>query len=79
MTPAPIPELETVALTQDLPEFNLRAGDVGTIVLVHRAGEGYTVEFCDLTGDTVAVATLEASHVRPIQHGEAPHARRPAG
>ena len=33
-------ELEAVALRQDLPEFGLVAGDVGTVVFVHRDGQG---------------------------------------
>lgn len=77
--PAPIRDHDPVALTQDLPNEGLRAGDVGTVVMVHRNGEGYTVEFCELTGDTVAVATVAAAQVRPIQRGEVPHARRLAG
>jgi hypothetical protein len=75
----PIPELAIVALTADLPEEGLRAGDVGTVVMVHRDGAGYTVEFCDLTGETVAVTALEAAQVRPIEHGEIASARRRAG
>ena len=77
--PAPIPELESVALTRDIPEFGLKAGDLGTIVMVHAGGEGYTVEFCDLTGETIAVATLEAGSIRRIEHGEVASARRLAG
>jgi hypothetical protein len=30
-----IQELETVVLTADLPEYGLRAGDIGTVVLTH--------------------------------------------
>lgn len=36
-----IAELDRVVLTADLPEHSLRAGDLGTVVLVHRGGEGY--------------------------------------
>ena len=41
-------ELDTVILTEDLPEHRLQAGDVGTIVLVHPEGAGYEVEFVTL-------------------------------
>src|SRR5205807_7393405 len=51
-------ELEAVALRQDLPEFGLVAGDVGTVVFVHRDGQGYEVEFTDADGRTLAVQTL---------------------
>jgi hypothetical protein len=79
MATGAIPELAIVALTQDLPEHGLRAGDIGTVVLVHNAGEGYIVEFCDLTGETIAVATVFSPQVRPIEHGEVANARRRVG
>ena len=49
-------------LTRDVPETGLRAGDVGTVVDRHAiAGvseDGYSVEFFDMTGNTVAVVML---------------------
>lgn len=78
-TPPPIPELAIVALTEDLPEEGLKAGDVGTVVLVHDAGAGYEVEFCSLTGETIAVVTVDAPQVRAIGQRELPSARRLAG
>jgi hypothetical protein len=74
-----IRELDRVVLTDSLPEYGLKAGDIGTVVDVYRGGEGFEVEVCDLTGDTIAVATVSAGQVRPIAHGEVPHARRLAG
>ncbi len=74
-----ISELAMVALTEDLPSLGLRAGDVATVVLVHQGGRGYTLEFCDLTGKTVAVTTVEAFQVRTIERGEVANARRRAG
>jgi hypothetical protein len=57
-----------VILTRDVTEHGLRAGDVGTIVERHAtpgvSEEGYSVEFFDMTGNTVTVATLPASAVR---------------
>jgi hypothetical protein len=58
-----------VILTRDVPEDGLRAGDVGTVVERHTpptgmTEEGYSVEFFDMTGNTVAVATLPASALR---------------
>lgn len=55
-----IHELDSVVLTGDLPEHGLRAGDVGTVVLVHREGEGFEVEFVALDGETIAVISLIA-------------------
>ena len=49
-----------VILTRDVPEHGLRAGDVGTVVERHPVPgvveEGYSVEFFDMTGNTVGVA-----------------------
>ena len=70
-----IEELASVVLTSDLPERGLRAGDIGTIVLVHQDGAGYTVEFMTLGGDTVAVVTLGADRVRAIRPNEIAHVR----
>lgn len=57
-----------VILTRDVPEKGLRAGDVGTVVDRHVvpdvAEEGYSLEFFDMTGNTVAVVTLPASALR---------------
>jgi hypothetical protein len=70
-----IKEFDNVVLTTDLPEFGLAAGDVGTIVMVLGDNEGYEVEFMTLNGETIAVTSLPASHVRPISHGEIAHVR----
>lgn len=74
-----IRELDDVVLNCDLPKHGLRAGDIGTVVLIHNGGEGYEVEFTTLDGETVAVETLQSSQVRPAQQGEIPHARTMAG
>ncbi len=68
-------ELDTVVLTKDLPEYGLKAGDLGTVVLVHEGGAGYEVEFMTLDGETIAVVSLFASQVRPISLREVAHAR----
>jgi hypothetical protein len=64
-----INELEAVVLTTDLPEHGLKAGDLGTVVLVHRHVD-YEVEFMTLDGETVAVVSLSPDQVRPVGHGE---------
>ena len=57
-----------VILTRDIAERGLRSGDVGTVVERHVvtgvAEEGYSVEFFDMTGNTVAVVTVAASALR---------------
>jgi len=58
---------QDVILTVDLPDHALCAGDVGTLVerhVVPGKEEGYSVEFFDMTGRTVAVATVPAHQVR---------------
>lgn len=70
-----IEELDRAVLTTDLPEHGLRAGDLGTVVMVHEGGAGYTVEFVALGGDTVAVVTLPAGDVRSVRPDEIANAR----
>ena len=70
-----IRELDQVVLERDLPEFGLKRGDLGTVVLVHGAGAGYEVEFMALDGETVAVATLDRDEVREVNGSEIAHAR----
>lgn len=67
--------LDQVALTEDLPDFRLRAGDIGTVVHIYDAGAGYEVEFMALDGQTLAVVTVLAHQVRPIGRNEIAHAR----
>jgi hypothetical protein len=45
-----IEELADVILTCDLPEHGLARGDIGTVVLIHKGGRGYEVEFTMLGG-----------------------------
>jgi hypothetical protein len=74
-----IQELDDIILECDLPDHRLRRGDIGTVVLVHREGKGYEVEFTTLDGETVAVVTLLDSQVRPAHEREIAHARELAG
>jgi hypothetical protein len=70
-----IQEHDCIVLTVDLPAERLAAGDIGTVVHVHNGGEGYEVEFMTLDGQTVAVSTLMANQVRPIDRMEIAHVR----
>jgi hypothetical protein len=69
-----IKELDSVALTEDIPEHGLRRGDVGTVVLLH-GDAGYEVEFVSLTGETLAVTSVLAQQVRPLREREIAQAR----
>jgi hypothetical protein len=68
-----------VILTRDVGERGLRSGDVGTVVERHVvpgvAEEGYSVEFFDMTGNTVAVVTLPVSVLRLPTRADRPAAR----
>lgn len=68
-----------VILTRDVEGHGLRAGDVGTVVERHRvpgvAEEGYSVEFFDMTGNTVAVITVPASALRQPTPADRPAVR----
>ena len=70
-----INEHDCVVLTEDVVAEGLQAGDVGTVVHIHRGGVGYEVEFVTLTGQTVAVVTLLAGQVRLIARRGLTHAR----
>ena len=67
-------ETDTAVLVVDLPEYGLKAGDVGTVMLVH-GREGYEVEFITLSGEMVAVTSLRPAQLRPIGNREVAHAR----
>lgn len=69
-----IKEHDCVVLAANVPDEGLAAGDVGTVVHVHKGGEGYEVEFMTLTGETVASVTLLARQVRLLSRRDLAHA-----
>jgi hypothetical protein len=67
-----------VVLSCDIPEDGLRAGDIGTVVERHDVPgteTGYSIEFFDLLGDTVAVVAVSASSLRVPTHSDLPTSR----
>ncbi|MBI4670875.1 MAG: DUF4926 domain-containing protein [Chloroflexi bacterium] len=67
-----------VILVRDLPDEKLRAGDVGTVVERHEVQAletGYSVEFFDMLGNTVAVVTVPGSWLRAPTHADRPAVR----
>jgi hypothetical protein len=73
------PLYQDVVLAKDLPEENLRVGDVGTVVERHDVAgleTGYSVEFFDMLGNTVAVVTVRGSALRAMNEGSATSVRR---
>jgi hypothetical protein len=67
-------ELDSVVLRRAVPEAGLEVGDVGAIVHLH-APESFEVEFVSGEGDTIAVLTLPAADLRPIEAREILHVR----
>ena len=68
-----ITEHDRVVLTAPMPEERSEIGDVGTVVHVCQDGKAFEVEFTVLDGHAAAVATVEASQVRPISSREITH------
>jgi hypothetical protein len=71
MTPAKAKLFQRVALTTDIPQHNLRQGDVA-VVVEHLPGteasggeDGYALEVFNAVGDTTAVVIVPASAVKP--------------
>jgi Domain of unknown function (DUF4926) len=70
-----IKEHDCVVLTADLPNEGLKAGDVGTVVHIHGNHVAYEVEFMTFAGKTIAVATVDASDIRPVGERDVNHVR----
>ena len=70
-----IHELDQVALTVDLPEYHLKAGDVGTVVDITPNGKQYTLEFFNFDGETIAVVPVKLTDIRRVGNKEITHAR----
>jgi hypothetical protein len=70
-----IRELDDVVLECDFPQYGLKRGDVGTVVLVHQNSTGCEVEFTALDGETLAVVTLSSGGFREVTRSEIAHAR----
>lgn len=69
-----IEEHQRVILTNDVTVEGLKAGDVGTVIHVHCGGEASDMEFLTLHGETAAVATVDASSMRPVTQRDMTHA-----
>ncbi|WP_242541152.1 DUF4926 domain-containing protein [Phormidium pseudopriestleyi] len=59
--------LDVVALTENLPDFNLHKGQVGTIIEVYEP-DVFEVEFVDLQGKTYALETLRVNQVMQLHY-----------
>jgi hypothetical protein len=70
-----IKEHDRVVLRKPIPEQDLKMGDVGPVIHVHRKAEAFEVEFLTLHDETVGIATVTASQVRPVLKREITLAR----
>lgn len=58
--------LDVVALTVDLPEHNLRRGEIGTVVECY-LDDAFEVEFVAQDGYTYALVTLRTDQIIPLR------------
>ncbi len=68
-------ELDTIVLTHDIDEFELKQGDVGTIVHCYKDNKAFEIEFITADGRTVALLTLEPEEIRSLKNREVLHVR----
>ena len=74
------PLFEDVILLVDLPEEGVLAGDIGVVVERHDVPDlepGYSVEFFNMSGDTVAVVVVPGSNLRRPTAVDRPMVRQP--
>jgi Domain of unknown function (DUF4926) len=72
------PLYSDVILLRDLLEEGLSVGDIGTVVDRHDVDgleTGYSVEFFDMLGNTVAIVTLPMSCFRSPSSADRPTVR----
>ncbi|MEZ2320472.1 MAG: DUF4926 domain-containing protein [Microcoleus sp.] len=55
--------LDVVALTVDIPEYNLWRGQVGSVVELLADGAAFEVEFCDRNGRTYESVGLQREQI----------------
>lgn len=65
-----IHELDTVVLSHDIKEHNLRRGDIGAVVHCYENNTVFEVEFVTAGGNTIALLTLTQDNIRPIRNAE---------
>lgn len=65
---------QSVALSQDIPEHQLKKGDIVTLVdyAQHPNGgeDGYVLEVFNAVGDSILVLALPMSYVEPLRANE---------
>ncbi|MGB3534890.1 MAG: DUF4926 domain-containing protein [Microcoleaceae cyanobacterium] len=64
--------LDVVALTVDLPQYNLWRGQVGTVVETLANGTAFEVEFSDRDGRTYESVGLRSEQIMVLRFEPAP-------
>jgi hypothetical protein len=68
-----------VALTHDMPEENLKSGDVAVLVDIvsHPSGgvDGAVLEVFNAVGDSIMVTTVPISAIAPLRSNQVPAVR----
>ena len=70
-----IHEHDTVVLSHDVEDSDLKAGDVGAVVHCYEEGKAFEVEFITAEGKTIALLTLSEKDIRPMGSSEILHVR----
>ena len=60
--------LDVIALTQDVPEHNLKRGEVGTVVEILANGKAFEVEFSDDNRQMYKCLSFRASQLKVLHH-----------
>ncbi len=70
---------QEVAITRDIPDENLKTGDVAVLIdyVPHPRGgeEGAILEVFNAVGETIGVATVPASAIAPLRADQVPAVR----
>jgi hypothetical protein len=74
----PIKLLDVVALTVDLPEYNLWRGQVGTVVEILAGGAAFEVEFSDRNGRTYESLGLRPDQIMVLHYEPLTASQEPA-
>lgn len=63
-------ELDIVELTKDIPEYNFKKGQRGTIVMIYnQLPKKVEVEFLnEITGETIAIIQISTNFLRLINN-----------
>ena len=74
-----LPLYSLVSLLVDIPKYHLKAGDIATIVEYldgnEAVSEGYVCETSNAVGETIAVFSVQADQVSPLNKNEVFHVR----